>query len=231
MKAIFAVVVAFTAASAQTPQLAVLGAADMVLSVRGVPLIAEQVEERTGKLDDGTSAAGTVKGKVFRDSAGRLRVDSELIGNSGKSLSTIRIYDPVAHSVFVLLNADKLAFRMVSPEIVASELGPFPWSFGYPHPTGEWGSADESLGKKTIEGIQCEGSRTTETLLKQPSVTETTESWRSEELGITLLAVFSGQKRGHTAKLQNVLRREPAPELFAVPPDYTVTNLDIPKLP
>jgi hypothetical protein len=125
--------------SAQTPPPSAVGwPLEMVISIRGVPLIAEQTEQRTGTLDDGASAVGIVKGKVFRDMAGRFRIDAELISQSGQSVSVTKIFDPIGHQVNVLVNSERLGFRFPSPEISVSQPGPFVLSgFGDVHAAGE----------------------------------------------------------------------------------------------
>src|ERR1700683_2637394 len=57
----------------------------MVLPVAGAPLSVEIVEERTTKLSDGTSKTEVLTSKVYRDGAGRMRTEMEIVGDSGES--------------------------------------------------------------------------------------------------------------------------------------------------
>ncbi len=57
----------------------------MVLPVAGAPLSVEIVEERTTKLPDGTSKTEVLTSKVYRDGAGRMRIEMEVPGDSGES--------------------------------------------------------------------------------------------------------------------------------------------------
>ncbi len=104
---------------------------------------------------------------------------------------------------------------------------------------GEASSADlktEDLGKQTIEGLLCEGKRTTSTIPagaignERPVVT-TAERWYSPELQMTVMSKRSDPRMGETTyRLTNVSRVEPASALFQPPPDYKVNEGGAPRL-
>jgi hypothetical protein len=88
----------------------------------------------------------------------------------------------------------------------------------------------ENLGTQTMEGVSAEGTRTTITIPagqignSLPLVT-VTERWYSPDLQVTVMNKRSDPRTGTTTyKLTNVNRSEPAPTLFEVPSDYTVTS-------
>ncbi len=84
------------------------------------------------------------------------------------------------------------------------------------------------LGKQTIEGIECEGTRIVETIPagqignEQP-IEIVIERWFSPELQLTVLTKHSDPLHGETTvRMANLLRTEPDQYLFKVPSDYTV---------
>jgi len=70
-----------------------------------IPLSFEQVEERSRILADGSSAVETViSGRTFRDSAGRVRLDSETRDGSGRLITSGgTIMDPTNGSCVILV--------------------------------------------------------------------------------------------------------------------------------
>jgi hypothetical protein len=86
----------------------------------------------------------------------------------------------------------------------------------------------ESLGTKTVEGLTAEGTRTTVTIPagqegnEQPMQT-VTESWYSPDLQIVVLFKRSDPRTGETVtRYTNIVRAEPAHNLFEVPSDYQI---------
>lgn len=92
------------------------------------------------------------------------------------------------------------------------------------------------LEHKTIEGIAVEG-RTTRTVIpagqvgnEQP-ITIVNEQWRSPDLNLLVLTRHVDPRTGESAyRLTNIIRAEPDPSLFMVPPDYTVQDTGIRKM-
>lgn len=86
----------------------------------------------------------------------------------------------------------------------------------------------ESLGTRQVEGVGAEGSRTTVTIPagsigNQLPIEIVSERWFSSELGVVVLSRRSDPRFGETIyRLTNIVRAEPAAELFEVPADYTV---------
>jgi hypothetical protein len=56
--------------------------------------------------------------------------------------------------------------------------------------------------------------------------TKAWEEWMPDDLGVTVLWVYSDFEKqlGNRVTLQNLRREEPDPSLFLVPPEYKVTN-------
>jgi len=92
------------------------------------------------------------------------------------------------------------------------------------------------LEHKTIEGVAVEG-RTTRTVIpagqvgnEQPIVI-LNEQWRSSDLNALVMTRHVDPRTGESSyRLLNIIRAEPDPSLFMVPPDYTVKDTGIRKM-
>jgi hypothetical protein len=163
---------------------------------------------------------------VYRDHAGRLRMEQHVDTPDGESLALVYLVDPVARSIALLLVNEKVATYFVKP---GSQSGPLNVGFptvGQALPEGNWRATTEVLGTRTIEGIEVQGTRVVQTSDDQFALTAARESWSSPSLRMTLVEEASGPGWKHTAKLENVDRKEPAPGLFVIPPDYTIRELE-----
>ena len=98
-------------------------------------------------------------------------------------------------------------------------------------PPGAWRSNTEDLGRRTIDGVEVEGQRVTQTSADQPSLVAVYERWYSDKLKLSALAIASGPGWKHTARIQNVNREEPNASLFAIPRDYVVHDMKLPTTP
>ena len=93
-------------------------------------------------------------------------------------------------------------------------------------PAGD--SKIEQLGKRNIEGLICEGSKTTITIPagqigNERPIEIVAERWYSPELQTVVLTRRSDPRTGETTfRLASVRRGEPGRNLFEPPPDYTV---------
>lgn len=96
----------------------------------------------------------------------------------------------------------------------------------------EWSSkaVTRELGTREFNGVKAEGKmRSYEIpageLGNRNPIVVTHETWYAPELKVTVYAKHSDPRTGeHTYRLDNLKRDEPAAGLFAVPPDYTVTD-------
>lgn len=93
------------------------------------------------------------------------------------------------------------------------------------------------LEHKTIDGLAVDGRKNSEVIPagaignEQP-ITITSEEWRSSELQVLVLTRHSDPRSGDsTYRLANVIRAEPDPSLFMVPPDFTVKDTGIKRNP
>ena len=90
------------------------------------------------------------------------------------------------------------------------------------------GGVQESLGQQMIEGVMCEGKRTTitiaaDTIGNDLPIHIVSEEWYSPELQVLVLTKHSDPRSGETIyRLTNISRSEQARALFEVPADYRV---------
>jgi hypothetical protein len=94
----------------------------------------------------------------------------------------------------------------------------------------------ESLGKRNIEGVEAEGTRTTWTIPageigNDRPIEIVSERWFSPQLETMVMTKQSDPRAGETVyKLSNLRRGDPARQLFEVPSDYTVVTEELPRM-
>lgn len=217
----------FVAAAVQGPSApARSGPVGLVFPIAGAPLSAEQVEERTRTLPDGISTTETVRSQIYRDGAGRMRIESSVRGASGESSPFVYLLDPVAHCAVILLVQTKVAERVPVPGSGSGNFAVFLPTVGEALSGAEWKRKTEGLGRRMIGDIEVQGTRTTQSRDDQPSLVAVKEEWFSEVLALRVVIEASGPNWRHTAMLQRIDRRESDPALFTIPPDYTVRERD-----
>jgi hypothetical protein len=88
----------------------------------------------------------------------------------------------------------------------------------------------ESLGKRTIEGVNAEGTRNVNTIKagtigNDRDIQVTGENWYSPELQTMVMSKHSDPRTGEESfRLVNVNRNEPASYLFQVPAGYSINE-------
>jgi hypothetical protein len=89
----------------------------------------------------------------------------------------------------------------------------------------------EPLGTRQFDGVSAEGTRTTMTIPAGQignlnPINMVTERWFSKELQMAVLITRRDPRSGETVyRLTNIVRAEPPPDLFTVPSDYRVVDL------
>jgi len=194
-------------------------------TVKGAPYSATAITETVQTLANGTRISRKTTASVYRDGEGRTRREQTFgaIGPfpaAGEAPQMTFIDDPVAGAQYVLDARTHTAQKMESRN------GPPPNS----HPPSSSQAKTESLGVKTIEGVEAEGTRSTLTIPAgqigndQP-VEIVSERWYSPELQVVVLSKHSDPRIGdHVYRLTNISRAEPAKSLFDIPADYTITE-------
>jgi hypothetical protein len=88
----------------------------------------------------------------------------------------------------------------------------------------------EDLGKQSFWGVEAAGTRETSTIEagaigNDRPIAVISERWYSADLQTVMMTRHSDPRTGdETFRLSNVRRGEPGPDLFMVPPGYTVTE-------
>jgi len=197
-------------------------------TVKGSPLSADLIITRDTVLADGNRIHNESQSKLYRDAEGRVRRDLDIdltMSATGKiKHNLVVITDPVAGTRYMLNPDNKTARSM-------------PMRGGYPGDKDRdahmkaMGASDvtkESLGTKTVNGIQAEGVRVTRTIPagvmgNEKPINVVTERWYSPELQVAVMTVHTDPMMGTvTAKLANITQTAPDASLFQIPADYTV---------
>jgi hypothetical protein len=205
------------------------GAGVFVLPRPGVPVSLDQIEERSRKLEDGTSKVEVIKSRIYRDSAGRLLIESGIPNDTVQSsFSYIDLIDPIAGSRFLLLSTHGVAYRMSFAKSAASKFA-FLGIGGGVAPSDNWSIRTEHAGKRMIAGIGFEGTRIIRTSESEPQLTQVVEHWYSDELKLMGSVVTSGPYEAGTVRIQNLRREEPDPALFTIPSGYKIIDMQSPS--
>src|ERR1051325_11555120 len=167
---------------------------------KGAPYSAQIVTENTQILGDGTRITRKNAASIYRDGEGRTRREVTFDSNgpiqtTGEPQQLVFINDPVAGNHYVLSPQNRPGRKMKMPDRE-------PPPFQDPPPATE--AKTESLGKKTIEGVEAEGTRSTITIPAgqigndQP-VEIVSERWYSPELQVVVLSKHTDPRMGeHT---------------------------------
>ena len=233
-------------------------------AVTGAPYSAEAVTESTQTLPDGNRIVNKSSSKIYRDNAGRERRE-QAFPSFGKPAddaapAMIMISDPVAKVNYSLDAGSKSATKMPAPgpfsvSVKAGMVGstftrvlPAPLAGGAGNQiflsqgmvarAPESAAKKEDLGRRTIEGVIADGTRTTTTIPagqmgNERPIDIVSERWYSPELQVLVMSKDTDPRMGETTyQLINLSRAEPSPFLFEIPPDYQVNDLstDMQKL-
>ena len=225
--------------------------------VKGKPYAAETSTETVQTLADGNRIVNRSVSKFYRDSQGRTRRE-QTFGNVDPSNPTphevkIFIDDPVANSAYLLdpgdksarltLRSDKFLAERDSPSrephvmvkvlnqhdpLDAAMLGSVPDVLDLPKLDESHDIVKEDLGKKTIEGVECNGTQQTITIPanqvgNERPIAIVTETWFSPAIQAVVQSTTSDPRFGQTTyQLHNLQLTEQQPHLFAPPSDYHV---------
>jgi hypothetical protein len=251
-----------SADGAACPGGTVIGVQENLEVVKNQPYEAQAVTETERTLADGSHIAQSTTATIARDSEGRT-VRVQKLGN-GPTFTTI--LDPVAKAHIDYTSDTKIAHLMPLPTPATLPLGaPVAIGAGFVgsamRPVGaaagffEQGhaisnsdvvfakvgngsnTATESLGTKTIEGIEVVGTRSTSTIPagaigNDKDLAITREAWHSAELKLDVLNIQDDPRFGQTTySLTNIQRSEPEAALFQVPSNYKIEETRMPEPP
>ncbi len=192
--------------------------------VKGAAYSAQAITESTQILGDGTRITRKATSAIYRDSEGRTRRELTLDSHgpfspTGEAQQLIFINDPAAGTHFVLYPQNHTARKM---KMSSKEPPPRP-----EQPASTEGKT-EALGKKSIEGVEAEGTRSTITIPagqigNDRPIVIVSERWYSPVLQAVVLSKHNDPRVGENVyRLTNINRAEPVKSLFELPADYKV---------
>jgi len=205
------------------------GAPGFNRTIHNKPYSAEAVTETIRILEDGNRIVRRNVMRQYRDREGRSRRELILEALSPSipvgPREMIFLYDPVKGVSYIVdsehevtrqfnlpANARSLQKRLLpsTPNRISPDL------------------QSENLGSRTIEGLQCTGTKRTlhippGEIGNQAPIVAITETWYSTEIEGVVDSISNDPRYGTTHyNLQSVKRDEPSPELFVPPPHYKV---------
>ncbi len=198
----------------------------------------------------GQNVVRETQGRVMRDNQGRVRIETPLPNSN--TLKRITIHDAMLHELITLdartntatvvhisptTGAKPSASAVAGPSgstVVAQNAAGSSTTIhmnGRPMSSAmvSASTSTSSLGTKTMDGVQVEGKRTTRTApdgMGSEAAQSVSETWYSPELKITMSSETNDGPRGRSSmRVTNLVRSEPAPELFQIPADYTIKEV------
>jgi hypothetical protein len=225
--------------------------------IKNRPYQAQAVTEIKQTLANGSHIVQTTTATVARDSEGRTVRMQKLsaIGpwksssdSSGDGPTLTSIFDPVTRTHIDYTSDSGIAHVMALPTLPAGAVvasgfavssagamsggGPVVVSVqGHallPQTSGPVEAKTESLGTRTIEAVQVDGTRATTTIPagaigNDKDLVITRDTWYSPDLQVVVLSTQDDPRFGQTTySLTNIERSEPDESLFQVPSGYKI---------
>jgi hypothetical protein len=207
--------------------------------VRNKPYSADSETDIVQTLGDGNRIQHHTVSKFYRDSQGRTRRE-QTFGNvdpSNSSPHEVKIFidDPVSNAAYVLDPGSKTALRLKRSRkfLDEREAESRPAVHNLPKPNEGVAvvtpdGVTQDLGKKTIEGVECEGTQQTITIPasqigNERPIVIVTETWFAPSIAAVVQSTTSDPRFGQTTyQLHNLQLNEPPSQLFESPADYRV---------
>jgi hypothetical protein len=225
-------------------------------AVKGAPYSADEIHETTQVLADGTRIHNETKTTVYRDSQGRVRRESPgrimiwdsasgssyMLNQSNQTGQKMQM-NYMVHRTGPGEEPPDPQFKLfhfqpdgVGPElsqrqmVVLRDIDPKGIAEGKAElrVTSAKEPKKETLGSEMLEGVNCEGTRLTNTIEagaigNDRPIQTVEERWYSPELQVNLLVKRTDPRTGEdVTRLTNVRRLEPDPSLFTPPPGYQI---------
>ena len=214
-----------------------------------VSMVYEHKQSQT--LADGTHISTVMHEYFYRDGVGRTRLEHNSVipgMRDGKQIHTVNVHDPVTHTIttwqtggpeggvhsFQRIDQTPARPMNVSPALRTvpsanqaqiQEPSPSPAQQLRPNFT------TEHLGRQEVQGVPCEGLRTTVVyptgfLGNDRPIVTVTERCESREFGRMLRDLAIDPRTGDRSTiLQSIQRGEPDPSLFLPPPGYVDSKI------
>lgn len=217
--------------------------------VESHPFSADLVISWQQQMANGVPIRGESHGKVYRDSKGRTRIESEGESPQSKGHTVISIHDLLDHTVTWLDSQTRTATIYPYPansKLSASAVEPKPAKQQDPADDdappslsavtggGIYPTPTTPLGSKQIEGITVTGTSAPDYTamglilagIRRPFPGSITiDSWYAADL-MFVLSMEGRDKYSNSRSLRlvNIVQAEPSATLFAIPPGYTVID-------
>jgi hypothetical protein len=210
--------------------------------VNDAPYFADIISTYDRTTPSGESLHREMRSKIYRDTQGRTRRETEQITPStGQKRVSVLINDPISNTVTSLdpqtrtahvrdgsiISSPKQAVRSRPESLTAPPAA----SSVAVEPAASIAEAKvEELGTQVIEGLTVKGTKITTPLdpvagANKQSRTLVCSKWVSEELHVEVLTQYDeGPENHRTIRLINIVRTEPESGLFEIPSGYTVVD-------
>jgi hypothetical protein len=204
----------------------------------GIPFRAERVTHISRTLSDGNEISQEQHEAIARDAEGRFYDESRLTSSGGHPPSKANLFylviDPVAHTSSnwnTLSNNGTMQHLALTTHVTVSALLSSSRDISIRHLTGDdIKTATEDLGKKTIAGLQCSGTRKTTTIPpgrigNVNAIVLSDERWTSPDLQLIISETEVDPLNGNrTSEFVSVSRDDPPTSLFKVPENIDFKN-------
>ncbi len=188
--------------------------------VKGHPFSATEENRSSQVLGNGARIENKTSTKLFRDFDGRTRTEN--------ADGTIVIVDPVGGFRATLNSKTKTGTRNAARGTAFGAVVSANLRTARISDTGT--ELRENLGVQSVNGVSARGERVTVTIPKgdignDRELKVITERWTSEDLQMLIKSVNTDPRYGDTAyELTGISLSAPAPSLFQIPSDYTITQ-------
>jgi len=224
-----------------------------VPAIAGAPFSADATTEFSQMLSDGNRIERRFSTSLARDGKGRTRSEQDVamlgplvVLEKGMNWKTSPaaapspsepprftvINDPVDNVTYTLDERSKEARRSPTKSATAQFIEVQKLNDKLINVRGGGNAVVvESLGTRQIEGVSAEGTRMTTTIPAGQignlnPINVVTERWFSKDLRMAVLMTRRDPRSGDTVyRLTNIVRAEPPPDLFTVPSDYRIVDL------
>jgi len=224
-----------------------------VPAIAGAPFSADATTEFSQMLSDGNRIERRFSTSLARDGKGRTRSEQDVamlgplvVLEKGMNWKTSPaaapspsepprftvINDPVDNVTYTLDERSKEARRSPTKSATAQFMEVQKLNDKLINVRGGGNAVVvESLGTRQIEGVSAEGTRMTTTIPAGQignlnPINVVTERWIAKDLQMAILMTRRDPRSGDTVyRLTNIVRAEPPPDLFTVPSDYRIVDL------
>jgi hypothetical protein len=213
--------------------------------VTGAPYSAIREARQTSTLADGTHIDSELPQlRFYRDSQGRMRTEVFSLkttdGVTTQEIVGVMIFDLAAGKIYHLDSRTKTASLLDAgrPRATSDSAGPARGIAStativsgpavMPMRAGESEIKREELGTRMESGLTLTGERETRiysvgSIGNDREIVATQTTWKSPDLGLTMLLEIHDPRSGDTTlRVSHLDRNEPDPALFELPADYEI---------